>query len=415
MVKTPAAVAAGMCLTLGASQAYAASPPRLPSHPDRAAATSGCATHSFTRAGARDLLSTSRIRLRQTDRALDPMAYPSVTDTAGTWTTTSRAAWTSGFYPGSLWLAYRATHRPNLKRSAVAWTRPLEAQDRDTSTHDVGFQIMSSFGNGYAVTHEPRDKKVILRAAESLVTRYDPDVGAIRSWGRRHNTRHFKVIIDNLMNLELLFWAGAHGGPHRLRHVAARHAMTTARHFIRRDGSVIHLIDFDPRTGKVIGTANPQGYSADSTWSRGQAWALHGFATAYRYTGRAELLGAARRTAGYFTRNLPAACVPYWDFDAPDIPNAPTDTAAAAIAADGLLELARLEPDHGRRKTDRHTAATILWSLHRRFVAPSGHATLDGATATFGVEPSDIGTSYGDYYALRADTAWLRDTKRRTG
>ena len=345
---------------------------------------------------------------------MTPVArYPYETPSpSGPWTTSDPGWWTSGFFPGSLWLAYGATHRPRLKRAATVWTRPLEAQDRDTSTHDVGFQIMSSFGNGYAVTHRPAYKKVVRRAAASLATRYDPDVGAIRSWGRRGNTHHFKVIVDNLMNLELLFWAGAHGGPHRLKHLAVRNAETTARHFVRPDGSVIHLVDFDPRTGKVIGTANPQGYSADSTWSRGQAWAIDGFATAYGYTGRAELLKAARRTAGYFVRNLPTSCVPYWDFDAPDIPDASTDTSAAAIAADGLLQLAALEPNRDRGKADRRTAATILWSLHRDFVAAAGQATLDGGTATFGVDPSDIGTSYGDYYALHADLAWLKETRR---
>jgi unsaturated chondroitin disaccharide hydrolase len=246
-----------------------------------------------------------------------------------------------------------------------------------------------------------------MRAAKSLATRYNPTVGAIRSWGARSNTQHFNVIIDNMMNLRLLFWASAHGGRRAWKHMATRHALTTAAHFVRADASVIHLVDFDPATGAVLGTANPQGYSTDSTWSRGQAWAAYGFTTAYAATGNRQLLSAARRTADYFITRLPATCVPYWDFDAPDIPNAPTDTSAAAIAAAGMLQLARLDPNADRRKRYAIGASRILSSLASDYVADHGQATLTGSVSTLGVDPPDIGTAYGDYYLFQAVQTWL--------
>ena len=369
--------------------------------------SSACASAPFTHARARPLLRLAEARLAATAAAYQPGEFPSITDRTGTWQTLTAKAWTSGFFPGSLWLAYRRTGRPAFKTEARAWTHALAGQARDTSTHDIGFQIMSSFGNGYGITHDKAYKQTILRAASSLATRYDPTVGAIRSWGARGNTQHFKVIIDNLMNLQLLFWASAHGGRRAWKQIATRHALTTATHFVRADGSVIHLVDFDPTTGAVLGTANPQGYTTDSTWSRGQAWAVFGFATAYAATGNTRLLSAARRTADYFLTELPAACVPYWDFDAPDIPDAPTDTSAAAIAAAGLLHLARLDPDADRRKRYAMGASRILSSLATHYVADQGQATLTGSVATLGVAPPDIGTAYGDYYLFQAVQAWL--------
>ncbi len=387
-------------LTLGASAE--------PMKDARSASTvSSCRTGRLTETKARHVLHVAEHRLTATNAAFKPGAFPSVTDQAGEWQTGPAYQWTSGFFPGSLWLAYRRTHQPAFKADARAWTHRLTGQATDTSTHDIGFKIMSSFGNGYAITHNKTYKPVILRAAKSLASRYRPEVRAIRSWGARTNHHHFKVIIDNMMNLRLLFWASAHGGPRAWKHIAIQHALTTAALFLRHDGSVIHLVDFNPTTGQVMTTANPQGYSADSTWSRGQAWAIDGFTSAYQETGKTVFLAAARRTAKYFTTRLPDSCVPYWDFDAPDIPNAPTDTSAAAIAADGLLQLSRLDPDSNHDRLYALDASHILSSLADHFIAPHGQATLAGSTSTFGVDPPDIGTTYGDYYLLEAVEAWL--------
>jgi unsaturated chondroitin disaccharide hydrolase len=378
----------------------------------RAVATStsrsACEAARFTHTQARHVLRVAEARLTATNAAYQPGAFPSITDQAGNWQTVPAKQWTSGFFPGSLWLAYQRTGQHAFKAQARDWTHALAGQATDTSTHDIGFQIMSSFGNGYAITHDKTYKSTIMRAAKSLATRYNPTVGAVRSWGARSNTRHFKVIIDNMMNLRLLFWASAHGGQRAWKHIAVRHALTTAAHFVRADGSVIHLVDFDPATGEVLGTANPQGYSADSTWSRGQAWAAYGFTTAYAQTGNKQLLTEARRTAGFFIAGLPADCVPYWDFDAPDIPNAPTDTSAAAIASAGMLQLSRLDPNADRRKRYALNASRILSSLADNYVAAHGQATLNGSVSTLGVDPPDIGTAYGDYYLFQAVMTWLK-------
>jgi unsaturated chondroitin disaccharide hydrolase len=373
-----------------------------------ATSPSTCDAPRFTHAQAWTLLRAAKARLTATNTAYQPSAFPSITDHAGIWRTVTAKQWTSGFFPGSLWLAYQQTGRRAFKIEARSWTHALAGQATDTSTHDIGFQIMSSFGNGYTITHDQTYKSVIMRAAKSLATRYNPTIGAIRSWGARTNTHHFKVIIDNTMNLRLLFWASAHGGQRAWKHDATRHAMTTAAHFVRADGSVIQLVDFDPATGAVLRTANPQGYSADSTWSRGQAWAAYGFTTAYAQTRNKQLLTAARRTADYFIAGLPADCVPYWDFDAPDIPSAPTDTSAAAIAAAGMLQLSKLDPNADRRKGYATSSSRILSSLADNYLADKGQATLTGSVSTFGVDPSGIGTSYGDYYLLQAVHTWLK-------
>ena len=373
-----------------------------------AAGATGCQPHRFTRGEALAAVHTSIGRISTTARALTAGSYPSITDQAGTWATTSATAWTSGFYAGSLWLAYRHTHHRGFETWAERWTAGLAHQAHDTSSHDVGFQLMTSFGNGIQSTQAAEYRKTLLTGARSLDSRFSPTVGAIRSWGNRSNHRHFKVIVDTMMNLELLFWASAHGGPSILRRHATTHAVTAEAHFVRRNGSTRHLVDFSPKTGHVIAVSNPQGYRPGSTWSRGLAWAIHGFTTAYIATGRRDFLHAARRTAAFYLGHVPTDCVPYWDVDAPDIPDAPRDASAAAIAADGLQLLARSDPSAARRAAYRRTTGSILASLARRYVAPSGQAILDGSTATYGVDPSDIGTAYGDYYFLHALLAWLR-------
>jgi unsaturated chondroitin disaccharide hydrolase len=341
-------------------------------------------------------------------QSLRPGEFPSVTTRSGNWVTTGRGYWTSGFFPGTLWLLYQHTTQRAWLRAASTWTSPLAPQARVTRSHDVGFEILSSFGNGFAEASPPGYRAVLLRAAASLASRYNATVGAIRSWGPRNDARHFEVIVDGLMNAELLFWGAAHGGPARWAQIATRHDLTTLRHLVRPDGSVVHMVDFDPSSGAVLRLANPQGYDLSSTWSRGQAWAIAGFTIAYRATGDPRFLDAARATAGYFVAHLPADCVPYWDFDAPGIPHAPRDSSAAAVAADYLLELGALEPARARAAADVRAAARILGSLETNFLAARGAAVLDRGTADEALGRFDIGTSYGDYYFVSALDRFLR-------
>jgi unsaturated chondroitin disaccharide hydrolase len=348
------------------------------------------------------VLDVADARLNADTQTLTPGQFPSVTDRAGDWQLRPGRSWTSGFFPGSLWLMDQSTRRPSFAPAARAWTTALAPRAAVTSSHDIGFEIFTSFGNGYLRTHDEAYRQVILQAAASLATRYDPAVGAIRSWGSRNDNAHFLVIVDGLMNLQLLFWAAQHGGSSDWTQMAVHNALTVREHFIRPDGSIVHLVDFNPVTGAVQSKGNPQGYDLASTWARGQAWAVAGFTLAYAETHDPRFLDTARRTAAYFLGHLPSDCVPYWDFQAPGIPNAPRDSSAAAIAADGLLSLSHLDPDPARRTADRGAAGALLAALITNDLAAHGQALLAHGTANKPGGNYDTGTSYGDYYFLDA-------------
>jgi unsaturated chondroitin disaccharide hydrolase len=375
---------------------------RPPSGTQTSATPPACLSRAPSDTQISHALDVAAARLNADTRTLRPGQFPSITDRAGHWRLSRGIGWTSGFFPGSLWLIEHSRRRPSLLAAARAWTAALAPRAAVTTSHDIGFVIFTSFGNGYRVTHDDAYRRVILQAAASLATRYDPAVGAVRSWGSRRNHAHFLVIIDGLMNLQLLFWAAQHGGSSDWTQLATRDALTVREHFIRPDGSVVHLVDFNPRTGALQGKANPQGYDRASTWARGQAWAVAGFTIAYEETHDPRFLDAARRTATYFLGHLPRNCVPYWDVQAPGIPNAPRDSSAAAIAADGLLSLSRLDPDHTRRRAERRAAGGLLAALLTHDLARHGRALLAHGTPNKPGGESDTGTSYGDYYFLDA-------------
>ncbi|MHC4945291.1 MAG: glycoside hydrolase family 88 protein [Planctomycetota bacterium] len=276
------------------------------------------------------------------------LEYPSYTQAYASWVNKDAHFWTSGFFPGCLWLLFERTGNPAHRTWAENWTAGLEGEKFNTTTHDIGFMLFNSFGNGYRLTQDPLYLDVLLQAAESLATRYDPVVGCIRSWD--WGSWQFPVIVDNMMNLELLLWASKNGGQSAWRDMAISHAEKTLENHVRPDGSTCHVVDYDPATGGVIAMSTWQGYSADSTWARGQAWAIHGFTMVYRETLDPAFLDAARRIADFYIENLPDDLIPYWDFDAPGIPNTARDTSAAAIAASGLIELCALEVDPWRKK-----------------------------------------------------------------
>jgi unsaturated chondroitin disaccharide hydrolase len=352
----------------------------------------------------REDLEFAREQLAATAASVPADSYPARTAPSGVWVTTGAAEWTSGFFPGSLWLTYAATGDPYWRTEAEARQAGLRGQRRDTSGNDQGFKVLDSFGNGYRLTGQDSYRRVAVRAAESLASRFGPVVGATRSWGDR-SSRDFTVIVDNLMNLELLFWASKHGGDPAWYGMGLSHALRTMRTHVRRDGSAFHVVDFNPGTGGVRRKRTRQGYAQGSTWSRGQAWAAYGFTMAYRETGDRRLLDTARRVADWFVDHLPPDSVPYWDFDAPRIPNEPRDSSAAAIAASGLLELAALEPDPARAARYRGVAESIIASLSsERYLARGQptqaillHGTQDKPKGNF-----DTGLSFGDYYFIEA-------------
>ncbi len=345
------------------------------------------------------------------DRAVPDTLSPRTLNTDGTLRTSGAGWWTSGFFPGSLWYLYQYTRDPALKRRAMARTWALEREKLNASDHDIGFKIFSSFGNAWRLTGDSTLVPVLMTAARTLATRFDPRVGAIRSWGARSDTTGpYTVIIDNMMNLQLLFWAARRSGDSTLFDIAVSHADKTLENHFRPDGSSYHVVEYDPHTGAVLRKRTQQGWADSSAWARGQAWGLYGFTAAYRETGYARYLRQAEKIAHFILTNphLPADGVPYWDFDAPDIPDTYRDVSAAAITASALLELGNFVGD-SLRTVYRGEAVTIL-----RTLSQPPYRTADGQKADFlldhgvgnlpGKSEVDVPLSYADYYYLEGLT-----------
>ena len=314
--------------------------------------------------------------------------------------------WCSGFFPGCLWLLYQHTGKSKWKKEAEEYTSRLADQQWNGSTHDMGFKMYCSYGNGYRLTGDTTYKRILIQSAKTLITRFNPKVGCIRSWDHHQDKWKFPVIIDNMMNLELLFWATKVTGDSVYYKVAESHALTTLKNHFRSDYSCYHVVDYDPATGKVLHKQTLQGYSDQSSWARGQAWALYGFTMAYRETLNPLFLNQAKHIAHFIfsNPNMPKDLIPYWDFDAPGIPNEPRDVSAAAVIASALLELEKYTP---ATKADFHQKAiTILNHLNTFYRCQRGNGQpfiLDHST---GSRPQnsevDVPLIYADYYYLEA-------------
>jgi unsaturated chondroitin disaccharide hydrolase len=301
--------------------------------------------------------------------------YPSKTAAAadGPWEWTCAAGWTSGFFPGLLWQLANATGDDAFKAAAPKWTAGREVEKTETSGHDIGFMIFGSFGNGIQLgSTNASYSDVVVEAAHSLAKRYNAKVGMTRSWGAIDDDKSFEVIIDNLMNLELMFWAGAKTGNHTLMDMAKSHATRTGKLWIRADGSTAHLCVFDPETGKLQKpcTGTPQGLAADSTWARGQGWGIYGWTLAYRYTQDTSYLVFAEAAAKFYIDALSGSTpatqtlIPKWDFNATS--SSPgggdaKDTSGAAITASALLELAVFTSKPKYRNAAVHIINSIGW------------------------------------------------------
>ncbi|TSC64666.1 MAG: unsaturated glucuronyl hydrolase [Parcubacteria group bacterium Gr01-1014_106] len=343
----------------------------------------------------------ARSRLQQAARTLPVTGYPITTDTAGKWKTTNAGAWTSGFFLGSLWLLYEQSGSRIWRTYAQPRHTALNIEKNNKGTHDLGFMFLPSFRNGYRLTKNDQYRRTLLTAAESLATRYSPEVGAIKSWETKPS--EFPVIIDSLMNIELLFWGAARGGDPLWRDIALKHARKIRREHVRPDGSTYHVVTYHPETGEVEKKSTAQGKSNESTWSRGQAWALYGFTMVYRETNDASFLQTARTVADYFLAHLPSDGIPLWDFNASS--SEPRDSSAAAIAASGLLELSRLEKSPAKRARYFAGAERILRSLSSPAYLAKGtahHALLLHGTYHKPTGDFDTGTAWGDYYFLEA-------------
>ncbi|MDE5701337.1 MAG: alginate lyase family protein, partial [Bacteroides sp.] len=260
--------------------------------------------------------------------------------------------WCSGFFPGSLWQMYAYTHDDFWRQQAISNTWLIEESKWHKGTHDLGFMMNNSFGKAYQLTGERSYKDVVLQSARTLITRYSSKVKSIRSWDHNRDKWKYPVIIDNLMNLEMLFWATQETGDSIFWKIAVNHANTTMKNHFRPDYSSFHVVDYDPETGEVRARQTAQGYADDSFWSRGQAWGLYGYTMCYRFTKNPAYLQQARHIADFFfgLPNLPEDLIPYWDMKAPGIPNVPRDASAGAIMASALCELCGYGSSEGRKR-----------------------------------------------------------------
>ncbi len=318
-----------------------------------------------------------------------------------------RTWWCTGFYPGSLWYIYEQTGDPVIRSEAERTLKVIEPNKTYTGNHDLGFMMYCSFGNAYRITKNETYKDIIIQSAAALASRYRPSAKVIQSW---NTNQYFKgpVIIDNMMNLELLYWTSLNGGDAKYKDIAVTHSNTTLQHHFRPDFSSYHVIDYNMETGAVIRKATWQGAADCSAWSRGQGWGLYGYVMMYRFSKDRRYLDHARKIAGFILNhpNLPQDKIPYWDFDAPYIPHAKRDASAGAVIASALLELGQYTKG-AERDSYISNAKEMIVSLsgekYKARVGENGGFLLKHST---GALPSnsevDVPLIYADYYYLEA-------------
>lgn len=358
-------------------------------------------------------------QILQLHKAVPKGLLPRTINEDGTLRTNTSDWWTSGFFPGTLWLVYEYTKDKAVLGAAIERTDSIEKEKFNEGDHDIGFKMMCSFGNRLRITKDSASVPVIVTAAKSLSKRFHPTVGAIRSWGNINDTANFLVIIDNMMNLELLFAATRLTGDSSYYKIAVSHADKTMANHYRDDGSSYHVIEYSPATGSVTKKRTHQGYSDESAWARGQAWGLYGFTMCYRETKDIKYLQHANKIAQYLLNhpNLPADKIPYWDFNAPNIPNALRDASAGSIIASALVELSKY-PDKKVADSYFSTAEQMIKNLSKK-----PYRTTLGESYNFLLKHSvghlpaksevDVPLSYADYYYLEAMKRYLDYNKKQ--
>jgi chondroitin AC lyase len=355
--------------------------------------------------------------------ATDVTRFPRSTANDGTLKLTNMYDWTSGFFAGNLWYLYEFTQNDAWKQDAISWTESLEPLKNFKEHHDLGFMMYCSYGNAYRLTHNPTYKDILIQSAESLSSRFSVKTGCIKSWNYRKawdgkTEWFFPVIIDNMMNLELLFFASKESGNPKYRDIAIKHAETTLKNHFRKDFSTYHVVNYDTITGAVRNQATMQGYTDASTWARGQAWAIYGFTMVYRETKNPKFLAAAMAAADFYlnNKNLPKDLIPYWDFDVKDLNFRPDwkyngqnpltlrDASAAAITSSALFELSQYSTKNS--ETYKKAAKTMLYNLSRKYRGDAGNNNnfiLKHSVGSFPHnEEIDVALIYADYYFLEA-------------
>lgn len=347
--------------------------------------------------------------------------YPRTMNDEGKLVTTGMYDWTPGFFPGSLWYLYELTGDESWRAQAEKWTHTLEPLQTFTGHHDLGFMMYCSYGNALRLAPKPEYKDILIRSAESLSSRFSEKTQAIKSWNYRkawNGTEEwfYPVIVDNMMNLEMLFAASKLSGDKRFYDIAVAHANSTIKNHIREDYGTYHVVDYDTITGAVLHQATCQGYSDNSTWSRGQAWMMYGYTMMYRETKDPVYLETAKKLTEYYLAHLPEDLVPLWDFQVGEEGYNPEgksyavtfreklrDASAAAIACSALFEL--------REYTDKDRYSDYAVRMLKSLASSSYRAPL-GENANFllmhsvgsipHVNEIDKPLVYADYYFLEA-------------
>lgn len=337
----------------------------------------------------------------------DTACFPRSVKADGSCRLESAKDWTSGFYPGSMWLAYELTGNEALAKEARKYTDRLEDIQYYTGNHDLGFMMYCSYGQALRLKPESKDKQILVNSSESLCTRFSPEVGLIRSWD--FGDWNYPVIIDNMMNLEMLFWTSEQTGNSKYRDIAMAHADKTLKNHFRENMTSYHVVSYSPRSGKMESQGTYQGYSDSSAWARGQAWGVYGYTMCYRFAKNPAYLNAAHQIAKFIMDSRPSESdfIPYWDYDAPAIPNAPRDASAAAVTASALLELCGYTEDKKRSDCYFDYAESILKQLSSSgYLAKknenNGFILLHSVGSFPHHSEVDVPLNYADYYYLEA-------------
>ena len=347
--------------------------------------------------------------LAQRDGGVDYTMMPrNIADSASHWycSKVTKDEWCAGFWPGILWYDYEYTNDPAIRQEAEKFTASLEYLTYEPAyDHDLGFLMFCSYGNGYRLTRNESYRQAILRSAEALSALFNPKVGTMLSWPRNvamfggHNT-----IMDNMINLEMLFWAAKNGGDKKLYDMAVSHADTTMKYHFRPDYTSYHVAVYDTLTGEFVKGVTHQGYDDNSMWARGQAWAIYGYTVVYRETKEPRFLDFVQKVADVYLEHLPDDYVPYWDFNDPAIPYAPRDASAACVVASALLELSGyVSPEKGQEY--KKAAVCMLESLSsdKYRSGKSKPAFLLHSTGNYPSHSEiDAAIIYADYYYIEA-------------
>lgn len=332
---------------------------------------------------------------------------------SGKLVTSNTKWWCAGFFPGTLWYLFEHSKDAEIRKIAEQRLNQMEPEKHYTGNHDLGFMMYCSFGNAYRITGNPSYRKTIDTAAMSLASRFRPKIQSIQSWDSSKNFR-CAVIVDNMMNLELLTWVSNNGGNPRFREIAVTHANSTIDRHFRPDNAAFHVLDYSLASGQLLRKTTWQGYADSSAWARGQAWALYGYTVMYRLTKEAKYLDQANKIAAFVLnhKDFPKDGIPYWDFDAPNIPNALRDASAGSILASALIELSDYSKG-AQKKKYMSTAELILTTLSTdEYLAKAGTNGGFLLKRSVGALPLksevDVALTYADYYFVEAMLRYLK-------